>query len=64
MGVQVELTLFSPIPGTPDGDLALPAGADPLLHNNTVYPYLLGPEYARELQRLKEMAKAGNRNLL
>lgn len=63
LGVQVELTLFSPIPGTPDGDLALPAGADPLLHNNTVYPYLLGAEYVRELQRLKEMAKAGNQSL-
>ncbi len=64
LGIQAELTLFSPIPGTPDGDLALPANADPLLHNNTVYPYLLGAEYARELQRLKEMAKAGNQALL
>ena len=59
LGIQAELTLFSPIPGTPDGDRALPPGADPLLHNNTVYPYLLGPDYVRELQRLKEMAKVG-----
>ena len=63
LGIQAELTLFSPIPGTPDGDRALPPGADPLLHNNTVYPYLLGPEYVRELQRLKEMAKAGSQAL-
>ncbi|MBN1136012.1 MAG: radical SAM protein [Anaerolineae bacterium] len=63
LGIQAELTLFSPIPGTPDGDLALPPGADPLLHNNTVYPYLLGGEYVRDLQRLKEMAKAGNQTL-
>jgi len=63
LGVQAELTLFSPIPGTPDGDRALPPGADPLLHNNTVYPYLLGADYVRELQRLKEMAKAGNQAL-
>ena len=60
LGVQAELTLYSPIPGTPDGDRALPAGADPLLHNNTVYPYLVGPEYVRELQRLKEMVKERN----
>jgi radical SAM superfamily enzyme YgiQ (UPF0313 family) len=63
LGVQAELTLFSPIPGTPDGDRALPPGADPLLHNNTVYPYLLGADYVRELQRLKEMAKAGSQAL-
>ena len=63
LGVQVELTLFSPIPGTPDGERALPPGADPLLHNNTVYPYLLGPDHVRDLQRLKEMAKAGNLSL-
>jgi radical SAM superfamily enzyme YgiQ (UPF0313 family) len=60
MGVQAKLALFSPIPGTPDGDRALPSGADPLLHNNTVYPYLLGEEYVRELQRIKQLAKDGN----
>jgi radical SAM superfamily enzyme YgiQ (UPF0313 family) len=60
LGVQAKLALFSPIPGTPDGDRALPAGADPLLHNNTVYPYLLGTRYVRELQRLKLVAKEGN----
>lgn len=64
LGVQAELTLFSPIPGTPEGDRALPAGADPLLHNNTVYPYLVGPDYARDLQRIKEQVKAGNISLL
>jgi radical SAM superfamily enzyme YgiQ (UPF0313 family) len=60
LGVQAKLALFSPIPGTPDGDRALPPGADPLLHNNTVYPYLLGPEYVRSLQRVKLLAKEGN----
>lgn len=63
LGVQAELTLYSPIPGTPDGDRALPPGADPLLHNNTVYPHLVGAAYAAEIQRLKEMAKAGNARL-
>jgi hypothetical protein len=52
--------LLSPIPGTPDGDRVLECGADPLLHNNTVYPYLLGPEYVRDLQRVKLLAKEGN----
>jgi radical SAM superfamily enzyme YgiQ (UPF0313 family) len=60
LGVQAKLALFSPIPGTPDGDRALPANADPLLHNNTAYPYTLGPEYVRELQRIKQLAKDGN----
>jgi hypothetical protein len=64
LGVQAKLALFSPIPGTPDGDRALPVEADPLLHNNTVYPYLLGADYVRELQRLKQLAKEGNLALI
>jgi hypothetical protein len=61
--VQAKLALFSPIPGTPDGDRALPPGADPLLHNDTVYPYLRGDEYVGELQRIKQLAKEGNARL-
>jgi len=64
LGVQAKLALFSPIPGTVEGDRALEPGADPLLHNNTVYPYLLGSEYVRELQRVKQIAKEGNLALL
>jgi radical SAM superfamily enzyme YgiQ (UPF0313 family) len=64
LGVQAKLALFSPIPGTPDGDRALPGGADPLLHNNTVYPYLLGDSYVLELQRIKNLAKEGNAALI
>jgi hypothetical protein len=64
LGVQAKLALFSPIPGTMDGDRALEPGADPLLHNNTVYPYLLGIEYVRDLQRVKQIAKEGNLALL
>jgi radical SAM superfamily enzyme YgiQ (UPF0313 family) len=60
LGIQAKLAQFSPIPGTPDGDRALPPNADPLLHNNTVYPFLLGPEYVRDLQRIKVLAKDGN----
>ncbi|MGC9333242.1 MAG: B12-binding domain-containing radical SAM protein [Anaerolineae bacterium] len=60
LGVQAKLALFSPIPGTPDGDRAIAPDADPLLHNNTVYPYLLGEGYVRSLQRIKQIAKEGN----
>ena len=63
-GVQAKLALFSPIPGTPDGDRALPDGADPLLHNNTVYPYLQGADYLYQLQRIKQVAKERNAALL
>lgn len=64
LGVQAKLALFSPIPGTPDGDQALPDNADPLLHNNTVYPYLLGEDFVRELQAVKHLAKEGNAALV
>jgi radical SAM superfamily enzyme YgiQ (UPF0313 family) len=64
LGVQAKLALFSPIPGTLEGDRVLAPGTDPLLHNNTVYPYLLGSDYARELQRVKQIAKEGNSALL
>jgi radical SAM superfamily enzyme YgiQ (UPF0313 family) len=64
LGMQAKLALFSPIPGTPDGDRALAPGADPLLHNNTVYPYLLGADYQSELQRIQQGAKDGNLALL
>jgi len=64
LGVQAKVALFSPIPGTTDGDRALPADADPLLHNDTVYPYLLGSDYVQELQRIKQLAKDGNEALI
>jgi pyruvate-formate lyase-activating enzyme len=60
LGVQAKLALFSPIPGTEEGDLALPPGADPLLHNNTAHPYSLGEDYVRALQQVKLLAKEGN----
>lgn len=64
LGVQAKLALFSPIPGTPDGDRVLPPDADPLLHNNTVYPYLAGADHMARLQRIKQLAKEGNAALL
>jgi hypothetical protein len=64
LGVQAKLALFSPIPGTPEGDRALSPDTDPLLQNNTVYPYLLGADYVGELQRVKQLAKDGNATLV
>jgi radical SAM superfamily enzyme YgiQ (UPF0313 family) len=61
LGLLAKVSLFSPIPGTPDGDRALPAGADPLLHNPTVYPYLRGAGFVEELQRVQRLAQEGNR---
>ena len=63
LGLQAKLALFSPIPGTSDGDRALPAAVDPLLHNNTVYPYMRGASYVQELQSLKQLANLGNAQL-
>jgi radical SAM superfamily enzyme YgiQ (UPF0313 family) len=63
LGIQAKLALFSPIPGTPDGDRVLPPDADPLLHNDSVYPYLHGAGHVRDLQWIKLLAKEGNNAL-
>ncbi len=63
LGLQLMLSEFSPIPGTPDGqrcrewvDLD-----EPLWHNKTVFPLrFLG---AAEVQRLKDLGRALNRRL-
>lgn len=60
LGLQAKVAAFSPIPGTPDGERVLPPGADPLLHNKTVLPYLRGPAYVDELQRLMLSARDGD----
>jgi hypothetical protein len=64
LGVQAKLAFFSPIPGTVEGERALSPGSDPLLHNDTVYPYLQGEDHVRELQRIKQVAQEGNAALL
>jgi radical SAM superfamily enzyme YgiQ (UPF0313 family) len=64
LGVQAKLALFSPVPGTPEGDRSMSADADPLWHNDTVYPHLLGGNHVRELQRIKQLAKDGNLALM
>jgi len=62
--VQAKLALYSPIPGTVNAEGALPPEADPLLHNDTVFPYRLGPAHVAALQRIKQLTKDGNDALL
>jgi hypothetical protein len=65
LGVPVRTAQFSPIPGTAEWDMAvalgcLPPDADPLLHNNSIYPCGGAPAW----EALKGEIRAGNRGLL
>ena len=65
LGVQVRAAQFSPIPGTREWAAAvavgdIPADADPLLHNNSVYPCA----NAAAWEALKVSIREGNRALL
>jgi radical SAM superfamily enzyme YgiQ (UPF0313 family) len=66
LGVQVRPAQFSPIPGTPEWEVgagwvrALGDDADPLLHNNSLYP-CADPGVWEEL---KQEIREGNRALL
>ena len=64
LGVPVYPAQYSPIPGTPEGSAAvaagcLPADADPLLHNNSIYPC----GNAADWEALKARIRAANRAL-
>lgn len=68
LGMPVRLALYSPIPGTPDYEQAVAAGAlppaaDPLLHNNTAWPLAGWWMTASEIQGIKDQTKAGNDRL-
>ncbi len=63
LGIRIMLSEFSPIPGTPDGELCREWAdlAEPLSHNKTAFATRrLGPQ---ELNRLKQLAKDLNRQL-
>jgi radical SAM superfamily enzyme YgiQ (UPF0313 family) len=65
LGVQVRSAQFSPIPGTAEWGAALAAGctaagADPLLHNNSIYPCA----DARAWEAVKQQISEGNHALL
>jgi hypothetical protein len=65
LGVQVRTAQFSPIPGTAEWAVAVERGciaanADPLLHNNSIYPCA----DAAKWEALKIEIRAGNQVLL
>jgi len=59
LGIRVMLSEYSPIPHTPLFKQLNLDGIDPLWHNNTIFPYYSGN--IEEIQRLKDFAKALNR---
>jgi hypothetical protein len=64
LGIQVRTAQFSPIPGTLEWQAAVAAGciaadADPLLHNNSIYP-CADPQAWEEI---KAQVRDGNRTL-
>ena len=64
LGVQVLTAQFSPIPGTVEWEWAVAAGyfapdADPLLHNNSIYPCA----DAGAWEAIKQQIREGNRAL-
>ena len=63
LGVRLMLADFSPIPGTPDGELCRRwvDMDEPLCHNKSAFPVALLGE--REVDRLKELCRRLNREL-
>ena len=64
LGVPVSIAQFSPIPGTAEWGAAVAAGliangADPLLHNNSIYPC----GSAQAWEAFKQQVREGNRAL-
>jgi len=68
LGAIADLATYSPIPGTVEWRRAVAAGqiaedADPLLHNNSIYPILRGQASEQECQQVKELARGLNRRI-
>ncbi len=63
LGARIFLEEYAPVPGTPAyRESGLPPDADPLLHNNSIFP-LSGPEHYAQFQRIKDLAHRLNRKL-
>ncbi|TEU17617.1 MAG: radical SAM protein [Anaerolineales bacterium] len=67
-GATVEVTLYSPIPGTAEWERAvhhwgLDPQADPLLHNESAYPLQSEALDVEAFERVKALAGRGNQNL-
>jgi len=68
-GALVQITLYSLIPGTGEWERAvreghIEAGADPLLHNDSIYPFSWSQASLEDFERAKARATAGNRTLV
>jgi len=67
-GALVQITTYSLIPGTREWERAvgeghIDAGADPLLHNDSIYPISWCPASLDDFERAKARALSGNRIL-
>ena len=67
-GVRVQVALYSLIPGTIEWkrailDWGFDSDADPLLHNNSIYPFPWSQATFEDFERAKTLARAGNRSL-
>jgi pyruvate-formate lyase-activating enzyme len=67
-GARVQITLYSLIPGTVEWARAIrkwgiDPGADPLLHNDSIYPFPWCDASLEEFHEIKAQALAGNRAL-
>ncbi len=68
-GARVQITLYSLIPGTVEWAKAvhtwgIDPHADPLLHNDSIYPFPWCEASLEEFQEIKAQALAGNRALV
>ena len=68
LGLLANLCEYSPIPGTPDWSVLASQGYvdqedDPLIHNNSMFLYLRERHTFDQIQALKNLVKAGNRQI-
>ncbi len=68
-GIQAQIALYSLIPGTIEWERAVrewgfDARADPLLHNNSIYPFPWNRACFEDFEKVKARALAGNRALI
>ncbi len=68
LGIQAKLAFYSPLPGTQEWQKAVsecdfPADADPLLHNNTIFPLLSDEATRQKFAKIKLLAKELNSQL-
>lgn len=63
LGARVHLEEYSPVPGTPYYEMSgIPKDADPLMHNNSVFPLYDSRRFA-EFQKLKDLNQRLNKGL-